>query len=235
MKKGILYLIPTPLGDGPIEAIMPAGMAKRLMNIHHFVVEDLRTARRFLKKTDRSIDIDSLHFYELNEHSNEEEVGTFLAPLLKGYDMGLMSEAGTPCVADPGASLVALAHENSIRVVPLSGPSSITLALMASGFNGQQFSFHGYLPVDRKARQQALRKLEQDARHTNQTQIFIETPYRNMQMLESIIETLGPATKLCIAASLTTDDEFIRTLTIAAWKKQLPDIHKKPAVFLVYR
>ena len=169
MKKGILYLIPTPLGEGPIGASMPAGLAGTIRDIRHFVVEDLRTARRFLKKVDKDTDIDSLRFYELNEHSRDEDIGSLVKPLLAGQAMGLMSEAGTPCVADPGASLVRLAHSNGIRVLPLIGPSSITLALMASGFNGQNFVFHGYLPVDRKARQQALKKLEQEAYQYNQT------------------------------------------------------------------
>lgn len=234
MKKGTLYLIPTPLGEGVLEASIPAGLVVTIRNIRHFVVEDLRTTRRFLKKVDKNTDIDSLRFYELNEHSRDEETAILLKPLLEGHDMGLMSEAGTPCVADPGASLVTLAHAAGIRVAPLVGPSSITLALMASGFNGQNFTFHGYLPVDRKARQQALRRLEQEAMQNDQTQIFIETPYRNMKMLESIIDTLRPSTLLCIAANLTGTEEFIRTLSVGEWKKEIPGIHKQPAVFLIY-
>ncbi|HSG68648.1 MAG TPA: SAM-dependent methyltransferase [Bacteroidales bacterium] len=235
MDPGTLYLIPTPLGDGPVEAVMPANLNAVVSSLRYFVVEDLRTARRFIKKLDRDFDIDGSEFFQLNEHSKPEDTAGMLQPLLAGHDMGLMSEAGTPCVADPGAAIVTLAHEHNIKVVPLSGPSSITLALMASGFNGQNFIFHGYLPVDRRAREQSLRKLEQDAFLLDQTQIFIETPYRNMQMFESLITTLKPGTRLCIAANLTTDAEYIRSLSISKWKNQKPAIHKQPAVFLVYR
>lgn len=234
-KYASLYLIPTLLGDSPVDDVIPHGLSEKLRSIKYFIVEDLRTARRFLKKIDRSINIDDLTFFLLNEHSKADEIHEFIAPLLGGDDMGLMSEAGTPCVADPGASLVSIAHSKNIRVVPLSGPSSITLALMASGFNGQQFIFHGYLPKDRKERIQALKRLEQDAFKKDQTQIFIETPYRNMQMFESITETCRHDTLLCIAADLTTQNEMVRTLNIAQWKKNPPAIHKKPAVFLIYK
>ncbi|MCK4569934.1 MAG: SAM-dependent methyltransferase [Bacteroidales bacterium] len=235
MKKGDLYLIPTLLGDSPVGDVMPGNIKDTIGKIKHFVVEDLRTARRFLKKIDKSADIDALRFYLLNEHTKAEEVSTLLKPLLEGADLGLMSEAGTPCIADPGASLVSLAHENNIRIIPLTGPSSITLALMASGFNGQNFAFHGYLPVDNRSRATAIRKLEQDAYRKDQTQVFIETPYRNMKMFESIIETCNPQTRLCIAARLTTTGEMIKTLPVAKWKKNPPAIHKQPAVFLIYK
>ncbi len=235
MKKGNLYLIPTLLGDSPVDDVLPGSMKNILGNIKHFVVEDLRTARRFLKKLDKSTDIDSLSFYLLNEHSVSEDLPDMLKPLNEGQDLGLMSEAGTPCVADPGASLVSLAHENNIRVIPLSGPSSITLALMASGFNGQNFVFHGYLPVDNRSRATAIRKLEQDAYRKDQTQIFIETPYRNMKMFESIMGNCSPETRLCVAANLTTADEMIKTLPVAKWKKNPPAINKQPAVFLLYK
>jgi 16S rRNA (cytidine1402-2'-O)-methyltransferase len=235
MKKGNLYLIPTLLGDGAYDDVLPANLRQIIVKITYFVVEDLRTARRFLKKADSSIDINKLSFELLNEHSSPEDIPSFLNPLLEGNDLGIMSEAGTPCVADPGSELVSLAHSHSIRVIPVSGPSSITLALMASGFNGQNFTFHGYLPVEKRERNAALRRIEQDAFRKSQTQIFIETPYRNMKMFESILESCNAGTRLCIAANLTTNDEMIKTLSVAEWKKQTPAIHKQPAVFLIYK
>lgn len=235
MKHGSLLLIPTLLGDSQLGDVMPSNLKGSIGKIRHFVVEDLRTARRFLKKVDKEIDIDSLHFYLLNEHSTPEEIPEFINPLLEGHDLGLMSEAGIPCVADPGSVLVGMAHEKNIRVIPLSGPSSIMLALMASGFNGQNFVFHGYLPIDSKPRATAIKKLEQDAYRNNQTQIFIETPYRNMKLFESILESCHQKTQLCVAAMLTTKDEMIRTMTVGRWKKNPPAIHKQPAVFLIYK
>lgn len=235
MKKGDLYLIPTLLGESRVDDVLPSNLKHILGKIRYFVVEDLRTARRFLKKVDRDTDIDLLNFQLLNEHSLPEDIPGLLKPLLDGHDLALMSEAGTPCVADPGASLVALAHEQKIRVIPMTGPSSITLALMASGFNGQHFVFHGYLPVEPRERAQAIRKLEQDAFRHDQTQVFIETPYRNLKLFESITDTCHPQTRLCIAANVTTANEMIRTMTIAEWKKDPPAIHKQPAVFLIYK
>jgi len=235
MEHGSLVLIPTLLGNSQVEDVMPSNLKAVISKINHFVVEDLRTARRFLKKVDRETDIDALEFYLLNEHTRNEDISGLLKPLLEGKDIGLMSEAGTPCVADPGSSLVALAHENNIRVIPLSGPSSITLALMASGFNGQNFIFHGYLPIDSKSRKTDIRKLEQDAYRKDQTQIFIETPYRNMKLFESIIESCNSDTRMCIAVNLTTAEEKITTLRMAQWKKNPPAIHKQPAVFLIYK
>jgi 16S rRNA (cytidine1402-2'-O)-methyltransferase len=234
-KKGKIYLIPTLLGDTQTADVLPDGIRVILAGIKHFAVEDLRSARRFLKKIDKETDIDSLQFHLLNEHSRLEDIPMILQPLLKGYDLGVMSEAGTPCVADPGSLLVSLAHEKGIRVVPLTGPSSIILALMASGFNGQKFVFHGYLPVDRRSRKAAIRQLENTAYRDDQTQIFIETPYRNMKMFDAIIESCSPDTRLCIAANLTTDDEMIRTRQISEWKKKPPAIHKQPVVFLLYK
>jgi 16S rRNA (cytidine1402-2'-O)-methyltransferase len=235
MKKGNLYLIPTLLGDGAYDDVLPANLRQIIVKITYFVVEDLRTARRFLKKADPSIDINKLSFELLNEHSSHEDIPSLLNPLLEGNDLGIMSEAGTPCVADPGSALVSLAHSHGIRVIPISGPSSITLALMASGFNGQNFTFLGYLPVEKRERNAALRRIEQDAFRKSQTQIFIETPYRNMKMFESILESCTAGTRLCIAANLTTNDEMIKTLSVAEWKKQTPAIHKQPAVFLIYK
>lgn len=235
MKQGRLYLIPTLLGDGPADDTIPANFKNIMSRIRHYIVEDLRTARRFIRKIDTDSIIDDMHFELLNEHTDKTDIAALLAPILDGHDAGLMSEAGTPCVADPGSELVALAHARGIKVIPLSGPSSITLALMASGFNGQSFSFHGYLPIDKGKRIAAIKRLEQNAAKNDQTQIFIETPYRNMQMLESLLSTCQPGTRLCVAANLTSKNEMIVTRTIADWKNKLPAIHKQPAVFLIYK
>lgn len=235
MKKGTLYLIPSLLGESPADAVFPSANREIISKVKYFIVEEIRTARRFLKKICPEIDIDSLTFTLYNEHSSSIDISSFLEPLLKGEDAGIISEAGTPCVADPGSLVVRLAHESGIRVVPLVGPSSILLALMASGFNGQQFVFHGYLPIDKPARARRLREIEQEILKKDQTQVFIETPYRNLQLLQAITETCQESTLLCIATSLTTSEESIITLPIKEWKKKKPDINKKPTVFLLYR
>jgi 16S rRNA (cytidine1402-2'-O)-methyltransferase len=233
--KGTLYLIPSTLGESAPLDTLAAVNFHIIENISHFIVEDIRTARRFLKKARPGIVIDNLSFQILNEHSSEEEIPSMLQPLLDGLSAGLLSEAGLPCVADPGAKLVSLAHEAGIKVVPLPGPSSIFLALMASGFNGQNFAFHGYLPVDKNARLQKIRELEMDAIQKDQTQIFIETPYRNRQMLESLIRACKPGTRICIAVDLTLPGEMIITATAKQWSQNSPDLNKRPAVFLLYR
>lgn len=234
--KGQLYLIPTSLGDEAPVTILPQYNLGVIKKITHFVVEDLRSARRFLKKALPEINIDALSFYVLNEHSTGSEIAALPKIMLDGNDLGLLSEAGLPCVADPGAVLVGLAHESGIKVIPLSGPSSIFLALMASGFNGQNFAFLGYLPIDKRERILKIRELETSAVHSGQTQIFIEAPYRNRQMMDALLESLHPSTNLCIAVDLTLPGEFIRTLPVQAWKKSgYPDINKKPAVFLIGR
>jgi 16S rRNA (cytidine1402-2'-O)-methyltransferase len=235
MKKGTLYLIPSLLGESPADAVFPSANREIISKVRYFIVEEIRTARRFLKKICPEINIDSLTFTLYNEHSSSIDISSFLEPLLKGEDAGIISEAGTPCVADPGSLVVRLAHESGIRVVPLVGPSSILLALMASGFNGQQFVFHGYLPIDKPARARRLREIEQEIMKKDQTQVFIETPYRNLQLLQAITETCQESTLLCIATSLTTSEESIITLPIKEWKKKKPDINKKPTVFLLYR
>jgi len=235
MKKGTLYLIPSLLGESSADAVFPSANREIISKIKYFIVEEIRTARRFLKKVFPEIDIDSLTFTLYNEHSSSIDISSFLEPLLKGEDAGVISEAGTPCVADPGSLVVHLAHESGIRVVPLVGPSSILLALMASGFNGQQFVFHGYLPIDKPALAKRLREIEQEILKKDQTQVFIETPYRNLQLLQAITETCQESTLLCIATSLTTPEESIITLPIKEWKKKKPDINKKPTVFLLYR
>ncbi len=233
---GTLYLIPTVLSDSaPLENVLPSGNTAVVVRLKHFIVENVRTARRFLKRVDREIDIDSLTFYELNQHTDAMQIGSFVQPLQQGFDMGVISEAGCPAVADPGADVVAVAQKMGARVVPMVGPSSILMSIMASGFNGQSFAFHGYLPIDKNERTQALRRLEQRIYAENQTQIFIETPYRNQQMMEELCRTLRPQTKLCIARDITGDGESIRTRTLAEWKKSLPEIGKVPCIFLIFK
>jgi len=234
--KGTLYLIPSTLGDTSSSNSLPEINLRVIEKLQHFVVEDLRTARRFLKKILPEIIIDDLSFQILNEHTTPQEVSSLLAPAIEGKDMGLLSEAGLPCVADPGALLVSHAHENGVKIVPLTGPSSVFLALMASGFNGQNFAFSGYLPIDKKERVLKIRELETSAYQQDQTQIFIETPYRNQQMMEALVETCRPQTQICIAVNLTMPDELIITRTAEQWKQmKWPDMQKKPAVFLLYR
>ena len=233
---GTLYLIPTVLSDSaPLENVLPSGNAAVVVRLKHFIVENVRTARRFLKRVDREIDIDSLTFYELNQHTDAMQIGSFVQPLQQGFDMGMISEAGCPAVADPGADVVAVAQKMGARVVPMVGPSSILMSLMASGFNGQSFAFNGYLPIEKNERTQTLRRLEQRIYAENQTQIFIETPYRNQQMVEELCRTLRPQTKLCIARDITGDGESIRTRTLAEWKKSLPEIGKVPCIFLIFK
>jgi 16S rRNA (cytidine1402-2'-O)-methyltransferase len=235
MKKGTLYLIPSFLGETPADTVFPAVNRTIIQQITYYIVEEIRTARRFLKKICPEIEIDKLTFIAYNEHTNFTESVSFIEPLLNGFDVGIISEAGTPCVADPGSLIVRLAHESGIRIVPLVGPNSILLALMASGFNGQQFVFHGYLPIDKTARIKKLREIEQDIYKKDQTQIFIETPYRNIQLLQAITENCRESTMLCLAVSLTTSEESIVSLPLKAWKTKKPDINKKPVVFLLYR
>ena len=206
-----------------------------LKKIHFFIVEDVRTTRRFLKKVDKNIDIDQLQFFELNKHTSPEKFSEYLIPLSAGNDIGIISEAGCPAIADPGADVVRLAQEKNYKVVPLVGPSSILLSLMGSGFNGQSFSFLGYLPVQEEDRVKTLKKLERKVYAEEQTQIFIETPYRNMKMLSDILTHCQPNTKLCIAVDITLETEFIRTKTIQDWKKSLPDLNKRPCIFLLYK
>lgn len=234
-----LYLLPVPLGDTPVTQVLPAPNLELLSSLRHYIVEDVRSARRFLKKADPAIDIDSLTFYSLDKHTREQHpeiLPSYLRPLAEeGQPMGLLSEAGCPAVADPGADIVALAQQQGLRVVPLVGPSSILLGLMASGFNGQSFAFHGYLPIDPAERTRTLRQLEARAYAENQTQLFIETPFRNDRLLQEIIATCRPQTRLCIAAELTCPGEEVRTRTLAQWKSHLPHLAKRPTLFLLYK
>ena len=232
MKKK-LYLIPTLLSDNTIQMALPPDVLTIVHNLRQFIVEDVRTARRFLSKAGHPGPIDSLQFHELNEHTPESEIASLL-PCLLADDTGLISEAGVPCVADPGAKIVRLAHTMGIKVVPLVGPSSILMALMASGLNGQSFSFVGYLPVKSTERQERLRMLERRSANENQTQIFIETPYRNRQLLDDILKCCRPSTMLTIAADITGTNEFILTQSIRQWKEKAPELNKIPAVFLLH-
>lgn len=230
-----LYLFPTQLGDTDFNQILPTFNIQLIADIKFFIVEDIRSARRFLKKCNRNIDIDTLTFYVLNQHTTPTEILSFIDPLKAGHDMGLLSEAGCPAIADPGADVVAMAQENAFQVVPLIGPSSIILALMASGFNGQSFAFNGYLPIQDNERGKMIKKHENRIYAEGQTQIYIETPYRNMRILNDFIENCHPETRLCIAADITLSSEFIRTKSLKNWKNSLPDLNKRPCIFLLYR
>ena len=232
---GILYLIPNTLGQSNIDNVLPSYNISVAKNLRHFIVENVRSARRFLKMLDRDIVIDDLSFYELNRHTPPDRITELLLPIYEGHSMGIISEAGCPAIADPGADVVAIAQRKNIRVVPLVGASSIILSLMASGFNGQSFAFVGYLPIDKKARIQRLKQLESRASSERQTQIFIETPYRNNQLVQDMVATLKPDTLLCIASELTADTESVKTLPIAEWAKQQIDINKRNTIFLIYR
>lgn len=229
-----LYLIPVTLGETSIEKVLPSYNHEVIMGIKHFIVENIRSARRFLKKVDKEIDIDELTFYELNRHTDRKFIGEYLQPLKDGKSVGVISEAGCPAIADPGADVVAIAQKKGYKVVPLVGPSSILMSVMASGFNGQSFAFNGYLPVETPQRIKALKKLEAKVLNENQTQLFIETPYRNEKMFETIVSALRPQTRLCIACGITCQEEYIRTRTLAEWKKEkLPPIAKIPCIFVL--
>lgn len=230
-----LYLIPVLLGDTPVDKVLPAYNKEIVVAIKHFIVEDVRSARRFLKKVDKEIDIDTLQFYPLNKHTSPTDIASYLKPLQEGHSMGVISEAGCPAVADPGADVVAIAQRKGLKVVPLVGPSSIIMAVMGSGFNGQSFAFHGYLPIDPSARVKRIKTLEQRVYNEDQTQIFIETPYRNNKMLEDILRTCSQHTKVCVAANITCEDEYIRTMTVKEWKGKQPDLTKIPCIFLIYK
>ena len=229
---GKLYLIPTPLGENDPAEVLPQGVLERACALKCFVVEELRTARRFLSRYGLRGHIDELDFHVLNEHTTPEEVEALL-PLFASGDVGLLSEAGLPAVADPGAALVALCHRHGIQVVPLTGPSSLMLALMASGLNGQSFAFRGYIPAKTDERRAAVRELEKQSRSLNQSQILIETPYRNDALLADLLQGLSPATRLCVAADLTLPTQFIKTDTVAGWRKAPVTIGKRPCVFIL--
>ncbi|MBK0414418.1 SAM-dependent methyltransferase [Chromobacterium haemolyticum] len=231
--SGTLFLIPSPLGDESI-AWLPETERAKVLHLTRFVVEAEKTARKHLKALGVSAPIRELAMSTLNEHTPAADVAALLQPLLDGHDLGLISEAGCPAVADPGAQLVALAHERGLRVEPLIGPSSILLALMASGANGQCFAFHGYLPVDAADKAKIVKELELRSRQRNETQVFIETPYRNNALLQQLRDTLSPATRLAVACDLTLPSQTIVSRRVKDWPKDAPDLHKRPAIFIIH-
>jgi 16S rRNA (cytidine1402-2'-O)-methyltransferase len=230
--KGKIYLIPVTLGGEDFRDVIPENVIVLIKRLRYFVVEDIRSARRYLRTIDKTFPIDETVFYELNEHTGNSDISNFLDPAIRGFDTGLMSEAGLPGIADPGARLVSMAHRRKIKVTPLSGPSSIIMALISSGMNGQNFSFNGYLPVKPAERTAKIRELEGKAQE-GYAQIFMETPYRNQKMLECILETCKNDTLLCIAADITLTSESIITMSISEWKKNSPDLNKRLAVFVL--
>lgn len=232
--KNALYLIPSTMSDAPVGDVLPAGNIALCREIKHYVVENIRTARRFLKRCDRDIDIDSLTFTVLDEHTSPADVPAMLAPIEQGLPVGVISEAGCPAVADPGADLVAVAQQRGITVVPLVGPSSIIMSLMASGFNGQTFAFNGYLPYESRARSEKLREMERLIRTRQQTQIFIETPYRNNRLIVELVSSLPSGMRLCVASDITGPKQEIITLPLAKWAKRAYNYDKVPTIFLLY-
>jgi 16S rRNA (cytidine1402-2'-O)-methyltransferase len=228
---GTLYLLPTTLGSESYEEVIPSFVSELTRQIRHFIVEDVRTARRYLSKLGMPVSISELNFELLNEHTSLEDVHRLLIPLLRGESVGLISEAGVPAVADPGANLVAYAHAKGVKVVPCVGPSSIILSLMASGLNGQNFAFVGYLPIKPDERVRRIKQLEQRSKEERQTQLFIETPYRNNQLINDLVKTLQPETLLHISCDLTLPSEMAVTKMIKEWKEKMPDLHKRPSIF----
>jgi 16S rRNA (cytidine1402-2'-O)-methyltransferase len=234
MAAGTLYFIPVTLGDDNIARVLPPEVINITQQLYEFIVENEKTARHFLSTIQHPKPIRELAFKTLNEHTTDKELPALLTSLLAGKNVGLMSEAGCPGIADPGAKLAALAHQKGIRVAPLVGPSSILLSLMASGLNGQRFTFLGYLPSDKAARVTAIKEIEKRSKSHQETQVFIETPYRNQHMLEDILASCSGETRLCIACNISLDDEYIVTKRVKDWKQlTLPDLHKKPTVFLL--
>ena len=231
-SKGKLYLIPTPLGDNPVEEVIPKHVLETACSLRRFVVEQTRTARRFLSRYGLKGHVDELEFHELNEHNTDDEVRSLMS-LFDGSDVGLLSEAGLPAVADPGARLVELCHLQGVEVVPLVGPSSLMMALMASGLNGQCFEFCGYIPAKPEQRRQALKTLEKQSRAAHRSEIIIETPYRNDSMLADMLEVLSPDTRICIAADISLETQFIRTRKVSEWRKSPMTVGKRPCVFII--
>ena len=234
MNKGKLYLIPIPLGLTPTISVLPQPVSDCAKRLRYFIAENAKSARAFLKSLPSDTPLQEIEIRELNEHTSHSALPELLTPLIEGIDVGLISEAGCPAVADPGGNLVALAHETGIQVIPMVGPSSILLALMSSGLSGQNFAFHGYLPAKAEDRQIKLRELEKDSRKEKRTHIFIETPYRNMQMLETLVSTCAPNTKICVATDLTLGSESVMTCSAREWRRRgLPSIDRRPTVFLL--
>lgn len=233
-KKGKLYLIPSPIAEHTQDKILTPELKEVITNLDYFLAENLRTSRRFISSLKLGKIIENLHFDLLDKKTPVKMINKLCAPLLRGKDMGVLSEAGCPGIADPGNLAVTFAHEHNIDVVPIVGPSSIFMALMASGLNGQSFVFHGYLPIDKQKRIQAIKAIERDAMNKKQTQIFMETPFRNIHLFGDLLKTCKPYTKLCVAKSITGSNEMIKTLTIKDWKNAKVELHKEPVIFLVY-
>ncbi|KAF9660340.1 SAM-dependent methyltransferase [Tenacibaculum sp. ZH5_bin.1] len=233
--KGKLYLIPTTLGDTEPLEVMPLSVKKVVEQLDYFIVENEKSARRFIKRITPTKSQPSLELMLLDKYSDDLETKNYLDVCEKGISVGLLSEAGVPAVADPGASIVKLAHQKGIQVVPLVGPSSILLAIMASGMNGQSFAFNGYLPIDKSDRKKAIKDLEKLSKEKNQSQLFIETPYRNEKMLDDLRATLSPDTRVCVACDITLPTEYIKTLTVKEWKNVKTDLHKRPAIFIIHK
>lgn len=232
-KKGTLYLIPNTMGAYNAESVIPAEVLSISRKLEHFIAENEKTARRYLKSIDTEHPLDDLKFYILDKRTCAADVSRLIAPLLNGTDMGLISEAGLPAIADPGAMAVAACHRNKIKVVPCVGPTSIILALIASGFNGQSFTFHGYLPKDRKDLTHKIRSMENEVRKSHTTQIFMETPFRNEKLFEDLMNTCSPGTEICVATDITLESEVITTRTVDEWWKHPPKINKRPCMFLM--
>lgn len=234
-SKGTLYLIPTRLGDNPPLEVLPLSIMKMVENIDHYIVENEKSARRFIKRVTPKKSQAKITVHTLNKFTDPNDLSSFLNACLEGKPMGLISDAGCPGIADPGAEIVRLAHEQNIKVVPLVGPSSIFLALMSSGMNGQQFSFNGYLPIDKAERKSEIKRLERLSFEHKQSQIFIETPYRNNKLLEDLCAILQPNTRLCVACDITLPTEYIKTKPVDLWKKEMVDLHKRPTIFIIQK
>lgn len=232
-SKSVLYLIPTVISENSVARVIPEYSKEIIKSLKFFISEDIRTTRRFLKNIDKTININEILFFELNKHTKDEDISEYLNPCEKGESVGLISEAGLPCIADPGNIIVKIAHQKDIRIVPLSGPSSIFMALMSSGFNGQNFAFNGYLPIDKTERYKKIKQLEQRSKYENQTQIFMETPFRNNKLFAELLSVLNSNTYLCVAANITAEDEFIKTKKISDWKKVKYDFDKKNCIFII--
>jgi 16S rRNA (cytidine1402-2'-O)-methyltransferase len=234
MPAGKMYIIPSPISDSDIQDVMPLKVIETIHTLDTFFVENIRTSRRFFSRAGVK-NIQDIHFEVLDKNTDQKKFEDLLKTVKNGKDIGIMSEAGCPGIADPGSEINRLAHRYGIEIIPLTGPSSILLALMASGFNGQDFQFHGYLPIDKRAREKHIHHLERLVYSNDQTQIFMETPYRNQQILKILLNVLKPDTLLCIACNITSSDEYIKTKPIKSWRKNIPDIHKKPTIFLLYK
>lgn len=235
MKNNALYMIPNTLGGETINDIIPTEVQEKIISLRHFIVEDLKSARRFLRKIDRTFPIDESTFSILNKKTDPSDISKYLRPITEGFDIGVLSDAGCPGVADPGASIVQIAHKKNIPVIPFVGPSSILLSLMASGFSGQNFTFHGYLPKDRKDRIYTLKKFEAETRRSGITNIFMDTPFRNMNVLDDLLNELSDTTELCIACNVTLPTQRIQTYSVKTWRENAYDLAKKPTIFIIGR